>query len=78
MPCPQGVIIHGLMYVPKLWRLWLRDRVLSWRYVTDAVAGGSSCTRCGLCETKCPYRLPIRDMIVESLEFHARAVKEDI
>ncbi len=75
MPCPQGVWVPGLMYVPKLWALWPRERVLSWGLVTGSIASAEKCTKCGECEEKCPYRLPIREMIDETLEFHAKAVK---
>lgn len=70
MPCQQGVHIPALMYLPILWDLWPPDWFFSWDYVTHAVQSGENCTQCGECEEKCPYKLPIRDMIAESLEFY--------
>jgi predicted aldo/keto reductase-like oxidoreductase len=33
--------------------------------LAQVVDGAESCTECGECEEKCPYELPIRDMIKE-------------
>jgi predicted aldo/keto reductase-like oxidoreductase len=74
MPCEQGVLIPALMYTPRLWGLWSRERILTWPYVTASVESIANCTRCGICETRCPYRLPVRDMLVECAEFHRRAI----
>ena len=70
MPCPQGVIIPGMMYLPLLYDLWPPERFFSWRLVTASVEGAARCTSCGICETKCPYQLPIRDMMREHLGFY--------
>ncbi|HSR33594.1 MAG TPA: 4Fe-4S binding protein [Anaerolineae bacterium] len=32
------------------------------------------CIECGECEEKCPYQLPIREMLVEHLELYERTV----
>jgi predicted aldo/keto reductase-like oxidoreductase len=70
MPCPQGVHIHGVMYLPILWELWPPDWFFSWGYVKNAVESARNCLQCGECEEKCPYQLPIREMIVENLAFY--------
>lgn len=69
MPCPQGVHICGVMYLPILWELWPSGWFLSWPYVTNAVKSAENCIECGECEEKCPYQLPIREMIVENIQF---------
>lgn len=44
---------------------------LEWVYggmLDDAVAKAASCIDCGDCEERCPYHLPIRELIVTYLE----------
>lgn len=33
---------------------------------------GCNCVGCGECEEKCPYGLPIREMMRENIEYHKR------
>jgi len=73
MPCAQGVNIQPLMTLPTLWKLWPPERFLTWTFVSDMVKSAENCIQCGECEDKCPYQLPIREMIVENVEFYERA-----
>ena len=75
-PCPNGVIIHGLMYLQHLYELWPPERFFTWQYVLDSVESGHNCTQCGLCEPKCPYNLPIREMIQEKLAYYEAKAEE--
>jgi len=54
-----------------MWRLWPQELFhdLEW-WFSKAVESGGNCIQCGECEEKCPYRLPIREMIVENIEFY--------
>ncbi len=75
MPCPQGVEIWLLTYMRNLFRLWPRDRVIQ-------VFGGRAdtalnCIQCGDCEDRCPYQLPIRELIQENYEFYKKEVGRD-
>ena len=76
MPCPQGVHIHRMTYLQRLYELWPPERYFSWSLVLDAVDSAPNCTKYGECETKCPYLLPIRDMIEENLAFHEEKALE--
>jgi predicted aldo/keto reductase-like oxidoreductase len=76
MPCPEGVHICGVLYLQILWELWPADWYFSWGYVQHSVETGKDCVQCGECEEKCPYGLPIREMILENLAFHERAAAE--
>jgi predicted aldo/keto reductase-like oxidoreductase len=78
LPCPQGVHIPGVMYLPILWELWPADWFFSWQYVNHAVESARNCVQCGECETKCPYQLPVREMIVENLAFYERVAKHSL
>jgi predicted aldo/keto reductase-like oxidoreductase len=69
-PCPEGVPISMVMITQGMWRLWPRERFFDWMgRVTDEAR---NCIQCGECETKCPYHLPIREMIVENIAFFER------
>jgi predicted aldo/keto reductase-like oxidoreductase len=80
MPCPEGVHICGALYLEILWDLWPPELYFARHsiggYVRNAVASAEKCVQCGECEAKCPYQLPIRDMIAENVTFHERMVAE--
>jgi len=39
----------------------------------------AKCIRCGVCESKCPYELPIREMIAQHVErFRAKAAEHSV
>jgi len=78
MPCPQGVEIQTLMTLPVLWELWPPELAFSEEsiggYVKRTVESAANCIQCGECEAKCPYELPIREMIVEHVELYRREI----
>jgi predicted aldo/keto reductase-like oxidoreductase len=64
LPCPNGLNIPFLLLLPvyyKRYKLeeWAAERVRALDVVFD------DCDRCGICETRCPYGLPIMDMLSE-------------
>ncbi|MBU7018269.1 MAG: aldo/keto reductase [Theionarchaea archaeon] len=72
--CPQGIYIPGLINIHVTWKLWPHSTWFS-RHA-ETVKGGKNCIQCGECEEKCPYHLPIREMIVKSIEFYENRAKE--
>ncbi len=62
LPCPlninipQNFLLEGY-YTRYNLKEWAKERYAS----LDVKA--SACVECGLCETKCPYELPIREML---------------
>ncbi|HKL11038.1 MAG TPA: aldo/keto reductase [Clostridia bacterium] len=62
LPCPQGIDIPTLFSFEGY---YLRYNMSEWpqgRY-DNLQKHASDCIECGLCESKCPYNLPIRDML---------------
>lgn len=63
-PCPQGINIPVLFtFHGYLKRYGLRDWAKP-RY-DGMQKNASDCADCGVCETRCPYQLPIRKMLKE-------------
>lgn len=64
-PCTVGINIPGVfLFQGYLDRYGLGDWARS-RYATIPVKA-SACVECGECETRCPYHLPIREMLKDA------------
>ena len=69
-PCPQGVRTSMLVNAPKLWKRLPASRVIE--MLSQSVQWAvDNCTKCGECESKCPYGLPIREMLDESIALYS-------
>lgn len=66
-PCTAGINISGcFLFQGYLDRYGLGDWAKE-RYAAMPVKAGA-CVDCGACETRCPYNLPIRDMLKKCAE----------
>jgi predicted aldo/keto reductase-like oxidoreductase len=72
MPCPHGLDIPAIFTIMNYHRIY---RITDYAKSTYAQIGkfpwmkyenASKCTECGICETKCPQHLPIRDQLKET------------
>lgn len=62
LPCPEGINIPMMFLMEGYFtRYGLKDWARQ-RYGTQEKTA-ADCIKCGICETKCPYELPIRDML---------------
>ena len=66
-PCPQGVGISGAFLMQGYLRRYGLGEWAKGRYMAMPVKA-SACVECGLCETRCPYNLPIREMLKTVVE----------
>jgi predicted aldo/keto reductase-like oxidoreductase len=76
-PCPQGVRISTVMVIESFWRRMPIERMKdSW--IAEAAASAQECIECGECESRCPYHLPIRDMIAENIQFYEKVMQASV
>jgi len=75
MPCPNGVEIWLLTYMKNLFRLWPRERVI--QVFGNRADTAEKCIQCGECEERCPYGLPIRELIQENYAFYKREIGQE-
>lgn len=67
LPCPEGIRIPVIFTFDGYWtRYGLKDWAEE-RYAQMKVKAGA-CIECGTCESRCPYNLPIREMLKEVAE----------
>ena len=68
MPCPHGVNIWMTNITRKMYRLWPSEEFF--KIMAGPLESAEQCIQCGECEAKCPYGLPIREMIQDSLAYY--------
>jgi len=67
-PCTEGSPIQYLMGLRSLVKRRGKE-VLREGWIREAVDKGRNCSECGLCLSRCPYDLPIPDLIKENLQW---------
>ena len=70
MPCPEDVSIQTLMILPTFFQRFPTEWISAREGIMKAAQSAEQCAECGECEEKCPYNLPIREMIKESYELY--------
>jgi predicted aldo/keto reductase-like oxidoreductase len=75
-PCPEGVRISLVMNLPNLFKRMPVERLTTGN-LSAAVQTGRNCIECGECEEKCPYQLPIREMIAEHMAVYEEALRAE-
>ncbi len=70
-PCPEGVRVSLVMNLPSAWKRMPAERLTTGN-LAEAIQTGRNCIECGECEEKCPYLLPIREMIAENMAIYER------
>ncbi len=63
-PCPEGIPISTAMTTKSFFKRMPPERLFS-SQIGDNLERAVNCTRCGDCEKRCPYGLPIMDMMEE-------------
>ncbi len=68
-PCPEEIAISTVMSSDSLVKRLPPEEVFS-AGIIEAMEKAANCTECGDCEERCPYHLPIREMIVEKTKWY--------
>jgi len=68
MPCPKAVHIPQLLYMTSAYKL--RSSESFKRGAEPDLRSWDKCDLCGDCEERCPFNLPIREMLKENVEFY--------
>jgi predicted aldo/keto reductase-like oxidoreductase len=63
-PCQQGIPISMVMTFPTFVKRLPPDWYLR-GFITEGMEKAATCVECGECEARCPYGLPIREMLKE-------------
>ena len=67
-PCPEGIQIQMILGIRSMVKRMGHARLRK-GWVLDAVERARNGTECGECMERCPYELPIPDLIRENLEW---------
>jgi predicted aldo/keto reductase-like oxidoreductase len=74
-PCTQEIPISTVMVISSAIRRLPPERLFTGMFA-DAVEKATNCNECGDCEERCPYRLPIREMLPEMVQCFQTAKQE--
>jgi predicted aldo/keto reductase-like oxidoreductase len=76
-PCPQGVSIQALMILDSVIKRMPTADIFPG--LAQDIQSAEACTECGECEDRCPFGLPIREMIQEHIDlFHKEMAKSGL
>jgi uncharacterized protein len=73
-PCTEGISIQHILGIRSMVRR-MGKRILREGWLARAIEKARNCTECGECMTRCPYSLPIPDLIKENLAWVDEQVK---
>ncbi|MFC1899471.1 aldo/keto reductase [Chloroflexota bacterium] len=71
-PCNAGIPISSALAISNPEKRMPPER-LFYGEVNDILSKAAECTRCGDCEERCPYNLPIREMLSKETEWYQQA-----
>jgi uncharacterized protein len=74
-PCTEGIAIQMVLGLNSFLKR-LGRQTLEAGWVKDLIEKGRNCSECGACLPRCPYQLPIPDLIKENLALWDQLQKE--
>ncbi|MFC2069766.1 aldo/keto reductase [Chloroflexota bacterium] len=74
-PCTEGIPISSVMTSDTVAKRMPPERLFSGMFA-ESIEKARSCTECGDCEERCPYHLPIREIIAKRIKGYEEAKKK--
>jgi uncharacterized protein len=74
MPCEQGVQIPRVLLVKSQVRRFSPHQLVA--MAKDAIDSVDQCVECGQCVEKCPYALPVPEMLKENVEVFRKFLED--
>jgi predicted aldo/keto reductase-like oxidoreductase len=68
LPCSEGIYIQTMLGIRSMIKRMGED-AFDRPWIKTAIEKGRACTECGECEPRCPYDLPIPELIKQNLEW---------
>lgn len=66
-PCPQDIPIWVILHAKSALKR-LPSQIIKSGWFFDAYQKAKNCIKCGICTTRCPYNLPIPELIEKNVE----------
>jgi len=74
-PCPEEISISTVMTSSSFFKRLPQERLFT-GWIDEAMENAGYCTDCGECEEKCPYHLPIREIMAEQVKWYQAEKKK--
>jgi predicted aldo/keto reductase-like oxidoreductase len=74
-PCPNEIPISFALHIPSV-RRRMGDAMMRTDAYRDLRRKLETCEGCGLCEERCPFDLPVMDLLQESRDVLADVLEE--
>ncbi|MEW6143315.1 MAG: aldo/keto reductase [Chloroflexota bacterium] len=68
-PCEQGIRISAVLPMRGLMKRLPRERLFT-GMAREIMSKAAMCTACGQCEERCPYQLPIRNLLGDAVAWY--------